>query len=87
MRFELLGLIAFATFATCTAAAQAEGWRVDRIDTPARVTAIEPKTKADWQLVSFQYPVLNVNVYQTVNARFNPQKLGIPSSKSKSIVL
>jgi hypothetical protein len=37
MRILLLCLIAFAT----GAAARAEGWRVDRIDAPARVTAID----------------------------------------------
>jgi hypothetical protein len=40
MRIVLLCLIAFATFTTC-ATARAEGWRVDRINVPARVTAID----------------------------------------------
>jgi hypothetical protein len=40
MRIVLICLIAFATFATC-ATARAEGWRVDRINAPARVTAVD----------------------------------------------
>jgi FG-GAP-like repeat len=40
MRRVLVCLIAFATFITCTTA-RAEGWRVDRINVPARVTAVD----------------------------------------------
>jgi hypothetical protein len=40
MRIILLCLITFAAFIACTTA-RAEGWRVDRINAPARVTAVD----------------------------------------------